>query len=130
MAMAYITAVATVLVGFVSFAVDYGRVQLAKTELQGAATAAARAAVAQLSTSISAAQTAATTVAATNTADGTPITLDVTKDIDFGTWNDNTRSFVALFGAARGNANAVRITAQRLASRGNALNLTFARVVG
>src|SRR3954468_14703045 len=66
-----------------SFAVDYGRVQLAKTELLRAADAAARAAVASIGKGVSAAQTAAISTAAMNKCDGQPVTL-IASDIELG----------------------------------------------
>src|SRR5690349_7829892 len=100
------------LVGFCSLAVDYGRVQTAKTELQRTADAAARAAVANVSGGISNAQSAATNVAAANTANGAAVALAST-DIEFGTWNPTSRTFTVLSGAARSGANAIRITARQ-----------------
>jgi uncharacterized membrane protein len=53
-----------------SLAVDLGRVQLAKTELQRAADAAARAGASALPNGFASAQAAAMTIAAANLADG------------------------------------------------------------
>lgn len=124
MVMVFAMLALLVLVGFCSLAVDYGRVQTAKTELQRTADAAARAAVAKISTSVASAQTAATSVAASNTADGAAVVL-ATEDIEFGTWNSTNRTFTVLSGAARSSANSIRVTARR-----NDVPLYFATAVG
>src|SRR5437762_10760155 len=66
-----------------SFAVDYGRVQLAKTELLRAADAAARAAVASIGKGVTAANNAAISTAAMNNCDGSAVAL-TTADIELG----------------------------------------------
>jgi Flp pilus assembly protein TadG len=119
-----------VLCGLVSMGVDLGRVQLAKTELRGAADAAARAAAAGLISSVTQSRTDAISVAAANRCDGLPVVLDSTADIEYGTWTDATRTFTLLTGVAQNDANAVRITARRTAARGNPIPLVFARLVG
>jgi len=120
----------TTLMMFVSLAVDLGRVQLVKTELRCAADAAARAASAALSSGVTAAQTAAVHAAACNNADGSAVSIDSNNDVEFGTWDSSARTFTVLTGAARSNANSIRITARRTAARGNAVSLSFARVLG
>ena len=118
------------LCGFVSLAVDFGRVQLAKSELQMAADAAVRAGAAGLATSVSQSRADAAAIALANLCDGVPVTLDRSADVEFGTWNTQTKTFTVLGGAAEDSATAVRITAKRLAARNTAIPLTFARVVG
>src|SRR6476620_4427862 len=76
----WVTCFFIMMIAFASFAVDYGRVQLAKTELLRGADAAARAACGSLSSGVSAAQTAASQTAAMNKADGTAISV-TTNDI-------------------------------------------------
>jgi hypothetical protein len=115
---------------FVSLAVDFGRVQLAKTELRRNADAAARAAVANLGSGVTAAQDAAINVASLNPVDGGTITLDRTNDIEFINWDTSTGSFTILTGAAQSSANAVRVWSRRTTANGNPLQLTFARVLG
>src|SRR5258705_6090575 len=119
-----------VLCGMVSMGVDLGRVQLAKTELRGAADAAARAAAAGLGNSVTQAKTDAATVAAANTCDGSAVVIDTTNDMEFGTWDDDAKPFTVLTGGAQSNADSVRITARRIAARGTAIPLVFARLVG
>jgi hypothetical protein len=105
-------------------------VQLAKTELRAAADAAARAGVAGLATRVSQASSDAVAVAAANKCDGSAVVIDPTLDIEFGNWNDASRTFTVLTGAAQNNANAMRITARRIAARSTAIPLVFARLVG
>ncbi len=111
----------TTLSGFVSLGVDLGRAQLAKTELQRAADAAARYAAQGVSdgTYLSKAQAAASA----NTVDSTPLTL-LASDVTLGTWSNGA------FTAGGANPNAVRVVAVRSAARGTAVPLLFAQVIG
>lgn len=125
-----------VLTGFCSLGVDWGRVQLVKTELQRAADAAARYAASGLAVSVAEAEARAVDAANDNTADGaSPVELTVTADsattdVQFGTWDAQARSFTPLSGSARSGANAIRVWCRRTAERGNAVPLLFARVLG
>jgi len=119
-----------VLCGLVSLGVDLGRVQMAKTELRGAADAAARAGAVGLATSVTQAKTDAVAVAAANKCDGSSVVIDQNLDIEFGAWDDTARTFTLLTGGAQSSANAVRITARRIAARNTAIPLVFAKVVG
>ncbi|HWP40922.1 MAG TPA: TadG family pilus assembly protein [Tepidisphaeraceae bacterium] len=130
LSVVYLCVALALLMAFASLAVDWGRVQLTRTELRRAADAAARYAVAGLSSDLATAQENARSVAASNTADGTPVILDINQDIEFGTWNPNTRTFTVLSGSARAGANAVRVTARRTTQRGNPVPLLFARIIG
>jgi Flp pilus assembly protein TadG len=109
--------------GIVSLGVDFGRVQLVKMQLQSAADSAARYAASGLGngTAVSRAIDAGND----NAADGAEVTLTA-ADVETGYWSYTDRTFTP--GAAP--ANAVRVTARRTAARGNAVPLTFARVVG
>jgi Flp pilus assembly protein TadG len=118
------------LCGIISLAVDLGRVQLAKTELQAAADAACRAAAVGLGTSVSRARDDAIAVAAANSCDGDPVVLDREADIELGTWDPQQKLFTPLSGAAQNSASAIRVTARRVASRNTAIPLVFARLVG
>lgn len=128
-AAAYSILMLIALCGLVSMGVDLGRVQVAKTELRAAADAAARAGVAGLATSATQAQNDAIAMAANNKCDGSGVVLDPV-DIEFGTWTDATRTFTVLTGAAQNDANAMRITARRIAARSTAIPLVFARLIG
>jgi hypothetical protein len=127
--MVYTILLMAVLTGFCSLAVDFGRVEVVKTELRRTADAAARAAVANISSGITAAQNAAIAVAALNTADGSAVTITA-ADIDFGTWTASTKTFTVLTGNARTSANALRVTCNRTAANGNAVPLLFAPLIG
>jgi Flp pilus assembly protein TadG len=118
------------LCGLVSLGVDIGRVQLAKSELQTAADAAARAAASELASGVGEARSRAIAIAGGNTCDGNPVELDPVEDISFGAWDPATRTFTAFAGADVASASAIRVTAGRLAARNNAIPLTFARLVG
>lgn len=115
----------TMLVMLLSLAVDMGRVQVAKTELQRGVDAAARYAAYQYGngSSSSAVTSAAIAAAADNSVDGTPLTL-TSSDISFGTWNSSTNTFTV----SSTNVGAIRIIGKRAGS--SAIPLTFARVLG
>ncbi len=130
MAVVYFLVMWTALIAFCSLAVDFGRVQMVKEQLQCAADAAARAGLVNLATSVSAAQTAAVNVAAANTVDGAAVTI-ATTDVAFGYWNPVAQTFtVATTAATQLAANAVQVTASRTAAKTNAVPLLFASIVG
>ena len=118
------------LTGMVSLGVDWGHVQLTKTQLLQAADAAARAAAVQLTNGVTATQNAAVLWGGYSQADGTSVVIDPVNDVDFGTWDTSARTFVVLSGAARTNANSVRVWARRTAVRSTAIKLTFGAVIG
>jgi hypothetical protein len=104
-----------------SLAVDYGRVQLAKTQLSAAADAAARYAVTGLADGTY--QSKAIAVAAQNNVDGTAMVLNG-SDVTAGTWANNT------FTPGGSSPNAVQINAVRSASRGNGIALMYGAILG
>ncbi|HEX8522928.1 MAG TPA: pilus assembly protein TadG-related protein [Tepidisphaeraceae bacterium] len=120
----------SVMLLFCSFAVDYGRVQLAKTQLQSAADAAALAGAGELKNGLARSQSAAISIAASNKVDGAGLTLDPANDIEFGRWNAASRQFTPLTGAAQTGANSVRINAKRVAARGTGIDTPFLRMFG
>lgn len=109
-----------------SMAVDMGHARLAKTQLQFATDAAARAAAPDLSKGQSTAQQTAVTICAANSVDGTPLVIDPNNDIVFGTWDPTTRTFTPQSSSSTGTANSMQITASRTAAKGNAIQLAFA----
>jgi Flp pilus assembly protein TadG len=120
-----------VLTACASLAVDLGRVQLAKTELQQAADAAARYGALSLDNIIegeSAAKANAISAAGANRADGQAVTLHATEDIQYVVWNPTSRTYTVT--SDPDAANALRVTARRTAARGNAVPLLFAKVLG
>jgi len=117
----------TVLCGFVSFAVDLGRVQLAKSELRTVADGAARAAAGGMGVSQSEAISRARAIARANKIDGAAFDIDTAQDIKFGKWNAATRTFAP---SAFNQANAVHMITRKAQSRNTAINLMFASVLG
>src|SRR5437764_8985476 len=128
--LVYVLIIWVALCGFVSLAVDWGRVQMAKTQLQTAADTAARAASAEFRNGVTAAQNAAVTWAGYNSVDGGAIVLDPNNDVIFGTWDPQTRTFTKLNGPARATANSLQVICRRTTARGTGLKLWFAGVVG
>lgn len=107
--LVYAVLVMVALLGLCSFAVDYGRMRVARTQLQMAADAAAMYGITGIKTSIATAQSRAVSAAADNKSDGTSVALS-TNDIELGTWDPGTRTFTALAGNARLGATAMRVT--------------------
>lgn len=117
------------LFGFVSLAVDYGRLIGARSELRDATDAAARHAAGGISSGPSTVRARAKESAAENRVVGTALVL-TDADIQLGMWDQNAETFTVLSGAAEATANAVRINAVRSASRGTAIPLVFAKLIG
>ena len=128
----WFTVTFSLMLAFLSLAVDYGRVQVAKTELLRAADAAARAACGKLDgsgTGVGNAQNAAMKTGADNMCDGTAVNV-TTGDIEFGTYNTATGDFSVLTGPAASNANAVRVYGRRTVAHGDPIPLNFAKMIG
>lgn len=130
LSLIWMALILVVLIGFVAMAIDIGRVRLARTELQVAADAAARAAAWKVKSDIVEAENIAVEVAAANQCRNQPIVLNRIEDIEFGTWNRTTRTFTLLTPAEYAQANAVRVTARRIAARSSPIPMTFASVIG
>jgi len=131
MALAYLTITIGVLCGFVAFAVDVGRVQVARNQAQAAADAAALyAAGGIIGGTPTAVRTRAVTAAADNYVDSTRVSINSTTDVTLGIWDPTTHTFFPLTGAAESGATAVKVTVVRAKSRGNAYPLLFAGVIG
>src|SRR3954469_24731820 len=81
----WVTVVFTTMVAFASLAVDFGRVQVAKTELLEAADAAARAGAGGLDGGGAPAKASAIDIAAQNLAAGEKVVLQ-DADLEFGLW--------------------------------------------
>lgn len=127
----YATFATFAIAGFTALAVDWGRVQLTRSELQAAADAAARYAVAGLHNTLSgtsAARMNASAVVAQNQADGRAITFDPDEDLEVGIWNASTRTFIPsndLYAV-----NAVRVTLKCVQDRNSAVPMTFLSILG
>ena len=113
------------MIGFLSFAIDWGRVQLAKSQLIVATNAAARAALVDRAAGTTVETTAAVAYAAKNLVDGTPLVL-LPGDVTPGNWNPTSRVFVA----NATPANAVRVVGVRNAARSSAVPLAFGGLFG
>ncbi len=124
--MAYAITVMGAMFGFASFAVDYGRVQVAKTEARTAATAAARYGAMMLPNGSTSAIASAVAAGAQNKVDGKYLTLNAAQDIQIGVWTASTKSFVQTYNSP----NAVRVIARRTAARGNPIPTIFAQAIG
>lgn len=123
--IAYVCVIMSALLGISTLAVDFGRVQLAKTQMHLAVDAASRAAVIGLVTSSSQARTDGKAVALQNLVDGTGLTL-TNADILVGNWNVATSTFTS----GGSPSNAVRVNGQRSYARGTAVPLLFASFLG
>lgn len=126
----YTTVLMLVLLGLASLAVDWGRVQVAKSQLRASADAASRAGAYELPQGVNAAITACVRVAAENFIDGTPLVLNPSEDIELGFWDTTTKTFTAYTGNNRSQANAVRVIARRTDSRNTAIPTLFASILG
>lgn len=123
-AMAVLTAVLLVVIlAMIAFAVDIGYVTLARTQLQAAADSAALAAAATTNQSRSQTETVAKQFAAYHVVAGRPAQLN-SSDIEYGTWDTNTRVFTPSTQAG----NAVRVMVRTDAANGGATSLFFARL--
>jgi len=119
------------LTAIASLAVDFGRVQVVKTQLRAAADAAALAAAHDMTVNgTSSARNTAVFYAKANNADGTPVILDRTNDIEFGWWDTATRKFTVRNTSDTTQLNAVHVLTHRIAARKTAVPLTFASIIG
>ena len=127
MAGVYLVIALVALFALVSLAVDLGRVHVARSELQGAADAAARYAAGGLAAGESrdAVISRALSAARDNKADATTVELQQ-SDVELGSWDPATR----LFQPGGTPTEAVRVTARRTSATNNAVPLMFAKVLG
>ncbi len=117
--------------GFLSLAVDWGRVQVAKCQLQSSADAAARYAVAGMQNNIGGVSSAgdnAAAVVAQNRVENRSITFDKNADVEIGYWNASTHKFQTV--SYLSQANAVRVTLKCVQSRNSAIPLMFLSMLG
>lgn len=105
----------------VSLAVDYGRAQLAKSELQAAADSIARYALGGVADGTATARAMA--AAADCRVDGRTLTLQ-NSDVEVGRWISGA------FTVTNTNPDSVRVTARLTSARGNAVPLTFGALIG
>jgi hypothetical protein len=119
----YVSIVSLALLGFVSLGVDFGRVEVAKTELQRAADAAALYGSTGASDGTYSAK--AIDAANDNKVDGSALVL-TNADVQSITWNSGTGTYTT--GGA--SPNGVKVSAYRIASRGTAIPLMFGSLIG
>jgi Flp pilus assembly protein TadG len=130
MALVYVSMIVLLMMGFVSMAVDLGRVQVAQTQLQAATDAAARYGAFGLQNilyGVSAATPNAQASGLDNLVDGTPLVIQ-SGDVQVGYWTASSKTFVAVSDPTQ--ANAVRVTSVRSAARGTAIPMTFLKALG
>lgn len=145
LSVVYVVVMLVGLIGFVSLAVDVGRIRLARTELQLATDAAARAGARSLPVSTSFVLDNTVNTAYANTViDAAPdsgrrtntgVDLDDEEDIEFGTWDPGDREFTPTPRVGRGQderrfANSVHVIGRRTEARDNPIPLIFGPVVG
>jgi Flp pilus assembly protein TadG len=109
--------------GFVSMAIDFGRVELDKSQLQLAADAAARNGAMGLPTN--AQVNNAINAAKANIVEGAPVAV-LASDVQVGIWNAGSSTFTV----TNSSPNAVRVTAHLSAARGTAVPTVFASILG
>lgn len=130
-ALIYGTLVTFGLCGMVALGVDWGRLQVTKSELRSAADAAARYGVAGLQNDNGASSAAYANAAASvaqNKAAGRPIVFVPAEDVQIGRWTIATRTFAPV--ASLSQANAVKVTLRCVASRGTGVPLMFLPALG
>jgi Flp pilus assembly protein TadG len=88
----YLLVLLTLLIALASFAVDYGRVQLSKTQLQVATDVSAKWAALSVNSAKSTVVARANSAAADNPVNGVAPTF-ASSDVQLGRWNQNTRVF-------------------------------------
>ena len=117
------------------FAIDHSRVMAEQVRLQVAADASAHAAAwslvdfdpeGNIPAQLAAARNLGMRYAADNLGSGRPTSI-LTSDIEFGKWNEATRTFTS---SGSSFDDAVRVTSRRASSRSDALPTTYLGLVG
>jgi hypothetical protein len=123
--LVYVIITLTPLIGICSLAVDFGRIEVAKTELERGSDAAARAGTLSLPANALQAAANAITYGADNTVDGTPLTL-LAGDVSVGKWNIATNTV----DTTSNYPNAVQVTSHRDSTRGNPIQCIMGQIIG
>ena len=118
-----------VVVGMAALALDTGYILVVQTQAQAAADAAALAGASGLTTSLAQVRTNAQSCANLNKANNHSVPLQ-NSDITVGTWNATTQTFSVSSGTAVFGLNAVKVTVNLTAARGNPVSLFFASALG
>lgn len=130
-AIVYLAVALPVLCGILSLCVDYGLVQLTKTELQTAADAAARYAATGLDGGGPAVVRArAAAAAAQNKATLRSGDLQSAMRVEFGVWDASTRTFTPVPASEEASASALRVWMEFKQATNSSLTLSFARMIG
>jgi Flp pilus assembly protein TadG len=110
--------------------VDVGYLGLVKCQLQCAADAAALAGALHVGEDAAAAESDAVTTGAANTVARTSVVLEPESDLEFGRWDEATRTLHPVASGDDPNANAVCATCRLNESRGSSVKLFFAPLLG
>lgn len=130
------------LLGLVALVIDYGIILVSQQELQNAADAAAVATIDTYNTDFDFADLAAFETLTSNELLTRSITFDMQRDVEYGRWDGDTRTFTVI--PREGNpgtsdvsgqsipvgADAVRVTLRRAEALNNGIRLFFAPVIG
>jgi hypothetical protein len=118
-----------IMFAMISLGVDYGRMQLIKTELQRDADATARGALQMYAVNGSSTATAVAPIIAGNSYNPVDANSGVqpTITVTWGVWNASSKTFSA---GASGTPVAVQVTVSRTTATGNAVPLTFPLLKG
>ena len=120
--LAYVVICLPVFVGFCSLAVDFGRCRSSRANCCVPPTPPLVMRVRSSTGTAAQVRAYAKASATQNTADGTSVVL-TDADIDIGVWNSTTRTFTV----TGTSPTSVRVTAQRISSRGTAVPTMFAQ---
>ena len=120
MSLLYAPVAMTVMVAVCLLAIDYGRAQLIKSELQQAADAAAMAGVRDLRLGSQQVRTRALAAASYNRTEGRSVAL-ASDDVRIGKWDEAAGSFEP----TSVSPNAVEVVIQRTEEQGNPVGLMF-----
>lgn len=118
------------LLGVIAFAIDFGMIVLARTDLQVAADSAALAGAAVIADGEIASQSTAEQFAEANQVFDKMVQLTPGEDVELGSWDSKAYTFTVLTGTNVNQANAVRVTCRVSAARANSIPLFFGRVFG
>ncbi|MFH1245194.1 MAG: VWA domain-containing protein [Candidatus Omnitrophota bacterium] len=125
----WMAVIASVLAATGAFAVDLGRLWLARNELQNVADAAALAGASALGSTHNEVRARARDVACENSAGGESIQLNA-AEIEPGNWDADTKAFTPLDILSGTGGNAVRVTASRTCDSNGPIGLCFGRLLG
>jgi Flp pilus assembly protein TadG len=124
-AIVYMVIMFFVLMLFLAFGLDYGRVVLVSQELQNASDASALAGALYVQTSQSTALSQAQLTAQKNTAEGVAISVPA-GDVFFGYWNRTAKTFDS---SGTYSPNAVKVYASRMSGKNGSLPFLFPNLV-